>query len=232
MSTSFWASVEKLFGLMDLDGDGLVTHSDACQTMGICMKAIYGNALAAGGDDDDGGSGAGSKFDRNSTLVRTQVDRLFKEVDGDRDGRITLDEFKKSYQQLLLRHLEPEVLQIDVMRSIAALDKWRKVRDEYRGKFLQVISDAFAALFAPSASNAAPTSSSSSPESSASSGTTSATAGESSTSSSSSVSYSCDASACLDGLKLAMAEVHKNSKAMGLPSFPTIDKTVTRVSET
>lgn len=128
MSQAFWNSIEAFYKLLNLGGDGKLREYEVRTMLPVALRAAFRHDSDLAQDSYE-----------LSDLSNKHAERLFQELDTDQDGVISLEEFKKSYRDMLLKHVEEELIYIDVSRSITALVEFHTKNNAIRDKVLSNI---------------------------------------------------------------------------------------------
>ncbi len=120
MSQRFWDVVETFFSLMNLSNDGFLKDFEVRTMLPI---GLYGS------DNELQSSSAHTTYGDFNEMIKIahkHADKLFMDIDINKDGVISLEEFKESYNKLLHQHVEEEVLYLDIWRCVQALIKYQR----------------------------------------------------------------------------------------------------------
>jgi len=111
MSSALFASVTRLYQLLDLDANAKLDGHEARLGFSACFADVHRST---------------ERLDSKDSVVDAQVSWLFSATAHDGEGddaEITEEEFKACYSKLLQAAYEEEVLQLDLNRAIDSLSK-------------------------------------------------------------------------------------------------------------
>lgn len=123
MSAALYAQVQRLYSLLDLDGNGRLDRDEARLGFLSCFADVHRSTEALGGD--------------KAQIVEQQVSWLFQATDHAQrpDDEVSLEDFKACYGKLLAAAYEEEVLALDLKRAIDSLSgsaEWRAMQQLFQ----------------------------------------------------------------------------------------------------
>jgi len=131
MSRNFWTKVRKFFSLLDVNRNGTIEPAEARQRLTKVFMETHQqhteHHLVV--DEVDGKDGLFGE-DALKTEVDQKVQALFDAADFNHDQHITFENFEQMYKNLLKAYYEPEVLELDLDRAIAILEKEESSRND------------------------------------------------------------------------------------------------------
>jgi hypothetical protein len=125
MSAQLYAQVQRLYTLLDLDGNGRLDRDEARLGFSTCFADVHRTSASSSGPD-----GEFMAADK-ANIVEQQVTWLFSATDHAADGEISFEDFKSCYAKLLAAAYEEEVLLLDLKRAIDSLSsspEWRAMQ--------------------------------------------------------------------------------------------------------